>query len=70
MLEPCVVLGKERVSFNEVGDELLRGKLGTYLQLLAWAVGVHFGSFFSELGAMTAPSAAAPAPSSSSSPTT
>jgi hypothetical protein len=67
LLEPCMVQpkGGKLVRFLDVGDELLRGRLPILLQLMAWAVGVHFGSFFAALGA-SALAAPAVAPSSSS----
>lgn len=63
LLEPCLVQpkGGKMVRFLEVGDELLRGRLPVLMQLIAWAVGVHFGSFFAGLGA------SAPAPEERSS---
>lgn len=62
LLQDCLVQpkGGKMVRFLEVADELMRGRLPVLLQLIAWAVGVHFGSFFAELGAL-APAAAPPA---------
>lgn len=70
LLETCLVQpkGGKLTRFLDVGDELLRGRLPVLLQLIGWAVRVHFGSFFDVLGAGALK--AAPAASSSSSPTT
>lgn len=51
LLEPCLVkVGKKLQRFNDVGDALLVGQLPVLLQLIGWAVTVHFGSFFPARG--------------------
>jgi hypothetical protein len=67
LLGPCIVTTPDgkNAELLEVMDNLLVGKLPLLLQLLGWAVQVHFGSFLAGLGSLGAPAAPEASPSSS-----
>lgn len=63
LLAPCIVVMGDgrRARLLEVADEVLTGKLKAMLEIIGWAVQVHFGGFFDELGAAAARAPVPPA---------
>lgn len=71
MLALCFVKTKKaKVAVLDVLDELLRGKLPAYYQLLGWAAQVHFGGFLGARAQSADPAPEQAPESSSTSPTT
>lgn len=71
MLAICFVKTKKgRVAALDVLDDLLRGKLPAYYQLLGWAAQVHFGGFLAARGQGADPAQEQAPESTSTSPTT
>lgn len=67
LLKPCVVImgdGKS-AQLPDVIDSVLTGRLPVLVQLVGWAVMVHFGSFISDLGMFGAPAVTEQSPSTS-----